>query len=140
MEDEFDGELRDYKFYTFAGKPRYLLLATNRLSTDKELSFDYFDMNYVHLPLKNHWHPNNKESIPHKPLHFEEMKELAERLAEGIPHVRVDFYEVNGNIFFGEMTFYDMSGFLQLYPKSWEEEWGNLINISSLTEKNRKKE
>lgn len=127
MEDEKDGELRDYKFYTFNGEPKYLLLATNRQSKDKPLCFDYFDMDFNHLNLTNHWHPNNECEVPHKPLNFEKMKELAKILAKDIPHVRVDFYEVNGQIYFGEMTFFDMGGYLKLSPSSWEKEWGDLI-------------
>jgi len=57
------------------------------------------------------------------------MQELCKKLAEGIPHVRVDFYEVNGNLFFGEMTFFAQGGFLKLHPDSWENEWGDLIEL-----------
>lgn len=127
MEDKYDKELRDYKFYTFNGEPQFLLLATNRQRNDKSLCFDYYDMNFKHLPLTNHWHPNNEIAPPHKPQNFDKMKELCRVLAKGIPHVRVDFYEVDGQIYFGEMTFFDMGGFLKLHPSSWEKEWGNLI-------------
>lgn len=129
MEDKNDAELRDYKFYTFNGKPKFLLLATNRQSKDKPLSFDYFDMDFNHLPLTNHWHPNNENEIPHKPQNFEKMKDLVGILAKDIPHVRVDFYEVDGQIYFGEMTFCDMGGFLRIHPDSWDEEWGKLIDL-----------
>lgn len=129
MEDSRDCELRDYKFYTFNGEPKFLLLATNRQKLDKPLCFDYFDMEFNHLPLTNHWHPNNSDDPPHKPLHFKEMQSLVKRLAEGFPQVRVDFYEVNGDVFFGEMTFFDQGGFLKLHPDSWEKEWGSLITL-----------
>lgn len=131
VEDSCDSELRDYKFYTFNGEPKFLLLATNRQSKDKPLCFDYFDMDFNHLPLTNHWHPNNMESPPHKPQRFKEMQFLAKCLAEGFPQVRVDFYEVDGNIFFGEMTFFPQGGFLKLHPDSWEKEWGDLIILPS---------
>lgn len=80
-----------------------------------------------HLPLTNHWHSQNSESIPHMPRQYKKMQELCKKLAEEIPHVRVDFYEVNGKIYFGEMTFFDMGGFLKLHPDSWEKEWGKLL-------------
>ena len=57
------------------------------------------------------------------------MIELAKILSTGIPHVRVDFYEMNGRVYFGEMTFYDNSGFLKIHPDDWEIEWGNLIRL-----------
>lgn len=129
MEDSRDAELRDYKFYTFNGEPKFLLLATNRQSKDSPLCFDYYDMDFNHLPLTNHWHPNNVSNPPHQPQNFDEMKRLCRILAANIPHVRVDFYEVNGQIYFGEMTFFDMGGFLKIHPDSWEKEWGNLITL-----------
>ena len=57
------------------------------------------------------------------------MIELAKILSTGIPHVRVDFYEMNGRAYFGEMTFYANSGFLKIHPDDWEIEWGNLIRL-----------
>lgn len=127
MEDESDSELRDYKFYCFDGYAHCLLVSTNR-NNGKELCFDYFDREFVHLPLVNHWHPNSQIE-PHRPTHFKTMVELAERLSNGLPHARIDFYEVNGKIYFGEITFYDMSGFLILHPDDWEREWGDLIKL-----------
>lgn len=132
MEDPQYSELRDYKFYTFGGEPRFLLLATNRQSTEKPLSFDYYDMDFHHLPLTNHWHPNNADGIPPKPIMFEEMKILASKLSKEFPHARIDFYEVCGKIYFGEITFFDMSGFLKIHPDSWDLEWGKLIDLSSI--------
>ena len=127
MEDDTDKELRDYKFYCFDGKPHRLLLATDR-QIKGGLCFDYFDMDFNHLPMTNHWHPNAK-TVPHKPKHFEEMRAMAEKLATGIPQVRVDFYEANDKVYFGEMTFYDMGGFLKIHPDDWDAEWGSLITL-----------
>lgn len=129
MEDPQYKELRDYKFYTFNGEPKFLLLATNRQSKQKPLSFDYYDMDFNHLPLTNHWHPNNIDGIPEKPQKFEKMKELASVLAKGFPHARIDFYEVCDKIYFGEITLFDMSGFLKIHPDSWDLEWGKLIEL-----------
>ena len=128
MEDKNDKELRDYKFYCFDGYVKALLVATNRQSETEELAFDYFDNKYNHLKLTNHWHPNAK-TIPHKPKQFEKMVELASKLSKGFPHIRVDFYEVNGEIYFGELTFFDMGGTLKIHPDDWELEWGNLIKL-----------
>lgn len=129
ISDIADSELRDYKFYTLEGTPHALLLATNRQNQLAELNFDYFDMNFSHLKMTNFWHPNNP-SCPHKPKHFEEMKSLASILAKGIHQVRVDFYEANGKVYFGEMTFFDMAGFLKINPPNWDKEFGDLINLS----------
>lgn len=127
IEDKKDKELRDYKFYCFNGEPHALLLATDRMS-GKELCFDYFDMDFKHLKLTNHWHPNAKR-VPHKPDHFEDMKKLARKLSEGIPQVRVDFYEANGKVYVGELTFFDMGGYLKIHPDDWDKEWGSMIRL-----------
>lgn len=129
MEDDSDKELRDYKFYCFDGYVKALLLATNRQGKEGAF-FDYFDSSFNHLKLTNHWHKNAPVS-PHKPEHFDKMIELAKKLSTGIPHVRVDFYEANGKIYFGELTFFDMSGFLIIHPDTWEKEWGDLITLPS---------
>jgi len=129
MEDPSCKGLLDYKFYTFNGVPHFLLLASNRQSKEKELSFDYFDMDFNHLPLVNHWHPNNMVDFLEKPKSFDKMKHLVTVLAKNIPHVRADFYEVSGQIYFGELTFFDMGGFLRIKPNSWDREWGDLIQL-----------
>ena len=130
MEDKADKELRDYKFYCFDGLVKALLIITNRQSKNEEVAFDYFDDKYNHLNLTNYWHPNAKK-IPHKPKQFEKMVELASKISKGFPHIRVDFYEANGEIYFGELTFFAMSGILKIYPTEWEMEWGNLIKLSN---------
>ncbi len=129
MVDDSDKELRDYKLYCFNGYTKATLLATNRQSSTEELAFDYFDNKFDHMELTNHWHPNAKKR-PHKPINYAKMVELSSVLSRGIPHLRVDFYEVNGKIYFGELTFFDMSGFLKIHPDDWELEWGKLIDLS----------
>ena len=62
-----------------------------------------------------------------KPEHFELMKELACKLSKGIPHVRVDFYNINGSVYFGEMTFYHHGGVIPFHPESWDYTFGSWI-------------
>lgn len=61
------------------------------------------------------------------PKHFEEMKSLAEKISANIPHVRTDFYEINNKVYFGEITFFDSSGFAKFEPENWDERLGKLI-------------
>lgn len=124
LEDERTKELRDYKFFCFDGKVRALFIATERGSSE-ETKFDFFDENFAHLPLKN-GHPNAKVP-PEKPVCFEEMKALAEKLSKGIPEVRVDLYEVNRKVYFGEMTFFHWSGLMPYEPESWDYKFGEWI-------------
>lgn len=126
MEDAKTGELPDYKFFCFDGKVKAMFIATERQS-DEETKFDFFDENFNHLPFTN-GHPN-AEKMPEKPEHFEEMKELAEKLSVGIPQVRVDFYEVNGKIYFGELTFFHWSGMMPFEPEEWDYKLGQEIKL-----------
>lgn len=127
MEDEQTKELRDYKFFCFDGVVKALFIATERMKEGEETKFDFFDENYNHLPFTN-GHPN-AEVLPQKPVCFEEMKVLAAKMSKGIPHVRVDFYEVNGKVYFGEMTFFHWSGFTPFVPEEWDYTFGSWIKL-----------
>ena len=124
MEDHVDGELRDYKFFCFNGTPKAMFIASDR--SKDATKFDYYDLDFNHLNLKQHY-PNAGEV--RKPVTFEKMKELAEVLSKGFPHVRVDFYEVDGKCYFGELTFYHFSGFMPFQPSEWDAVFGDWIKI-----------
>lgn len=125
MEDE-TGELRDYKFFCFDGEVKALFIASDR-TKDIETKFDFYDEDFNHLPFTN-GHPN-AEVPPSKPVCFEEMKELAKILSKGIPQVRVDFYEIKGKVYFGEMTFFHWSGMTPFVPEEWDYKFGNWIKL-----------
>lgn len=126
-EDIRDHELRDYKFFTFDGQPKVLFIATERGLPGEETKSDFFDINFNHLDFTN-GHPN-ADVPPHKPERFEEMKILAGKLSEGIPQVRVDFYEVEGRVYFGEMTFFHWSGMKPFQPAKWDRIFGDWIKL-----------
>ena len=65
------------------------------------------------------------------------MIEFSKKLSSKISFLRVDFYEINGNLYFGELTFYPASGFGKFEPKEWDLKLGNLIDLS-LVSKNEK--
>ena len=127
MEDSKTAELRDYKFFAFNGKVKALFIASERQKENEETKFDFFDAEYNHLPVRN-GHPN-AEIPPEKPKNFEKMKELAGKLSEGIPHLRVDFYEVDGKIYFGELTFSHWSGMVPFEPEEWDKTFGDWIEL-----------
>lgn len=126
MEDEF-GELRDYKFFCFDGEVKALFIASDRSKGEHATRFDFFDENFNHLPFTN-GHPN-ATTTPTKPDTFEEMKLLAEKLSKGTPHVRIDFYDVNGKIYFGEMTFFHWSGMKPFDPEEWDCKFGKWLKL-----------
>ena len=126
MEDPINLDLHDYKFFSFNGQTKALFIATERQSTE-ETKFDFFDMNFNHLDFRN-GHPNAKVP-PGKPVCFEEMHMLADKLSIGIPQVRIDFYEVNGRVYFGEMTFFHWSGLTAFEPELWDRVFGDWIEL-----------
>lgn len=130
MEDE-SGELRDYKFFCFDGKVKALFIGTERFSD--EVKFDFFDEDFNHLDLYQ-VHPMSDKVIE-KPANFEEMKSVAEKLSSGFAHVRVDLYNINGRIYFGEITFYHHGGFAPFHPEKWNRIFGDWIDLSLVSAK-----
>jgi hypothetical protein len=126
-EDAETKDLRDYKFFCFDGVPKLLFIATERQSEADETKFDFFDVDFNHLPFTN-GHPN-AAIPPEKPKRFEEMKVLAAQLSQGIPHVRVDFYEANGQVYFGEMTYSHWGGMKPFEPEEWDRILGDWIQL-----------
>ena len=122
MVDESGYELKDYKIFCFNGEPKALFVATDRMTDTK---FDFFDVEFNHLPFTN-GHPNAEKEIA-KPQNLDEMLKAASILSKGIPQVRIDLYNVNGKILFGEMTFSHWSGMVPFEPDEWDERFGEWI-------------
>ena len=127
MEDEKTAELRDYKFFAFRGEVKAMFIASERASETEETKFDFFDADFNHLPFTN-GHPNAKV-LPEKPENFEEMKDLASKLSEELPQARIDFYEVNGKTYFGEITFFHWGGTKPFDPVEWDYTFGSWIQL-----------
>ncbi len=126
MVDDKNSEkaIDDYKFFCFNGEPKVMFVATDR---ERDCRTDFFDMNFNHLEFYN-VHPNSDKPIT-KPERFEEMKEIAAKLSKGMRQVRIDLYELNGKIYFGEFTFFHGGGFRLYQPAHWETELGDWISI-----------
>ena len=122
MEDETD-ELRDFKVFCFNGTPRMMYISRDAAAD----TTDFFDMDFNHLPIR--MKDPNSAILPAKPEGFEEMRRIASDLSEGIPHVRTDFYCVNGKIYFGELTFYHNGGFTGIKPEEWNYKVGDWIKL-----------
>lgn len=126
MVDESGYELKDYKFFCFNGTCKAMFIATDR-NAKTETCFDFYDTNFNHLPFTN-GHPNSDKKI-NKPENFDKMIELAEILSKDIPQCRVDFYNINGKIYFGEITFFHWSGLVPFEPEEWDYKFGSWINL-----------
>ena len=128
MTDE-SGELRDYKFMCFNGELKCTFVCSDRFS-GKGLHVTFFDKEWNVMPFERN-HPAVKEGLP-KPKMYDEMVRLAEILSKGIPFVRVDFYEVNGQIYFGELTFFPGNGMEAFQPEEWDYRLGEWIKLPKI--------
>lgn len=120
------GNLDDYKLMCFDGQVKCSFVCSERFS-GKGLHVTFFDREWKVMPFERSY-PSVKEGFP-KPVQYEKMVELAQKLSKNIPFVRVDFYEVDGKIYFGELTFYPGSGFEAFQPESWDETLGSWIQL-----------
>lgn len=132
LEDKKTGELRDYKVFCFNGTAKLLLVASDRQKKGESVKFDYFDTDGNHLDIINN-HPQ-ASTPPELPLNYKLMFELAEKVSQGLPHLRVDFYEVNGKVYIGEFTLYHGSGLMWFKPDIWPVRMGEWLNISNIKE------
>ena len=124
-------DLIDYKFWCFDGKPIYCKCMTERTP---DLKIDYFDMNWKHMDYEQNNHPNSdhpERILP--PKNFELMKKLAAKLAEGFAFVRVDFYEIDDKVYFGEMTFTPGAGNFYYKSEGTDEYLGSLLKLPDPT-------
>ena len=122
LDDHSGKELRDYKFWCFNGKPTFMYV-TNKGKVIKE---NFYDMDFKPVSIDHGF----ERTIPEyeKPTNFDKMKELATQLSAGIPFVRVDFFNVDGRIYFGEFTFYDWGG-MRPFRNDWDEKIGQFIEL-----------
>lgn len=125
-----NGNLDDYKFMCFDGEVKCSFVCSERF-TGKGLHVTFFDLDWNVMSFERS-HPAVKEGLP-KPTQYEKMLELAHALSENIPFVRVDFYEVDGRIYFGEMTLFPGCGFEAFQPEQWDETMGSWLKLPEKT-------
>ena len=130
LENKDGSELRDYKFYCFNGEPRFLYVSESLTDHSKaRVSYLNLDWTFSEFYRKDY---KQYETIPEKPETFNDMIRFARVLSEGIPFLRVDFYESDKKLFFGELTFSPGSGLTTFYPEKWEKYWGEQIDTEVL--------
>ncbi|MFW6275333.1 MAG: ATP-grasp fold amidoligase family protein, partial [bacterium] len=125
LEDE-SGELMDYKFHCFKGEPKFINVIVNRFSNMKLNTYD-MNWNFIDVSFDNHY-PNDPDWEVKKPPLFEKMIYLSRKLSEDFNYVRVDFYLVNGNIYFGELTFTPGNGAYTSFTEEDDLYFGSFFN------------
>jgi hypothetical protein len=126
MEDDSnpDGSISDYKFLCFNGEPHYIVYDCDRFAGHKR---NIYDLDWNNLNIGTDC-PQIDREIP-KPENLDDMIEIARKLSEDFPAVRVDLYDIKGTIVFGELTFYPWSGYVQYTPDSFDFEVGKLFPL-----------
>lgn len=124
--EDSSGQLNDYKFLCFGGKVYYCWVDFDRYDEHKR---NIYNLDWELQDWNQYNYSNFEGSVP-KPKNFELMVELAEILCEGFSHVRVDLYNVDGKIYFGEMTFTNGAGFEIIHPDEANLMLGDLWDLS----------
>ena len=117
------GDLPDYKFFCFNGKVFCSYMMKNYTMHHEQGVLGFLDRNFELLPVSRaDFAPMNEQ--PPKPKNYEKMVEIAEKLSKPFPHVRVDLYNIDGQIVFGELTFFNASGYVSFNPDMFDYELG----------------
>lgn len=125
MEDESGWQLKDYKIFCFNGEPRFIEVDYDRYVGHKLNVYD-LDWKFVDFYMTS---PNDKNVEIAKPESLNQMLDYARMLAKDIPFVRVDFYSIYSNIYFGEMTFFPGSGMIDFHPKKYDQILGEMLKL-----------
>lgn len=128
VEEYLADDIQTYKFYCFNGSPEVVYVSSNGENGEKDLYLDYFDLNWNWLPITLDKHKHKKKNNV-KPKNFEGMLEMARKLSKDFPFVRVDLYNVDGVIYFSELTFIPTGGMMKLHPEKVISEWGNKLML-----------
>lgn len=135
--DNPDGSIDDYKFLCYNGHFRFLWIDKGRYSNHHR---GFWDELLQFMPNKESDHPTFPAGTePALPTNIKEMIDIAEKLAQGFPFVRVDLYNIQGKIYFGEMTFYPWSGYSRFHPDSFDYDLGRFFNTDSYGEFDKRK-
>lgn len=123
---DLDNGLIDYKFYCFNGEPRFLYMSEGLENhSTARISFLTLDWKFAEFGRSDY---KPFAELPEKPDKFDEMLEIAEVLARNVKNfIRVDLYEIKGNVYFSELTFSPCSGMMPFQPEEWDKKLGDML-------------
>lgn len=126
LEDDGDA-LTDYKFMCSYGNVECVFTVTHR-ERGKNMNVTFFTSDWIRLPFERQY--TQDEEYIEKPINFNLMKELSERLSKSMSFLRTDFYEYQNRLFLGELTFYPGSGWEKFKPEEWDYKLGEMIKLN----------
>ena len=127
LTDESEVELKDYKIFNFDGMPHLIQVDYDRFTLHKRNLYST-DWKYIEAAIQ---YPTDPDHMIAEPQKLDEMLELAHKLSEGFPHVRTDFYNIEGRILFGELTLNHGSGFERFTPPELALSMGQWLTLPS---------
>ena len=123
----------DYRFFCFDGVPKFMMMDFGVMTDDGHHKFEFprniYDMDFNLLPIR--FGRDNYRGDVAKPENYSRMIEIAKKLSEPFPMVRVDLYNLDGNIYFGELTFYHGGCCQEITPEEWDIRMGSWIDLNS---------
>lgn len=128
LERDENNDLPDYKFFCFNGKVKYLYTMVDYVDNHSAGKCSFFTPNFEKLPYRRSEYEPIEREIK-KPENFDRMIQIAEKLSEDFPHVRVDLYNIKGEIIFGELTFYNAGGYSVFTPDEFDFILGEDFNL-----------
>ena len=129
MSNGKDG-LYDYKFYCFHGQPRYLYVSGG-LTDHSTARISFYNIDLTDAPFQRGDYLHF-DKIPYIPKKYNEMLDIARKLSKNIPFVRVDLYEIEGSVYFSELTFYPCNGMMPFEPEEWDKILGRELDITNI--------
>jgi hypothetical protein len=129
--EESTGGLKDYKFYCFHGKVAFFSVESGKIEGEASRAYYAPDWTPSHVAFFDDL--PEPETPFCKPANFRHMLHMAERLSQGYPHLRVDLYNVDGRVYFGELTYAPESGLTRWKPVSLDLEFGALMDVRDIT-------
>lgn len=123
--EEESGQLKDYKIYCFDGEPKIIGVIFNQ-ALDTKGNFYDLEWNLLDKELN---YPSDSSVKINKPARLDDMLDVSRKLSSGFPHVRVDLYNVNNKVIFGELTFTTENGMGRFHPSEFEKELGSYLKL-----------
>lgn len=129
MVDESGTELKDYKFNCFNGEPVFVQVMSGR--SKGKYCLDHFGLEWQQMDIRRKNHLPSDVPIQ-RPEHLDEMIQIARILSKDIPYVRIDLYQAQGRVFFGEITFFPVSGYVDYVDYQTDLELGRMIQLPNI--------